>query len=306
MIALSSTLIKTGNSLKAGIGDSTPAMAWEIKGPNSTLYLIGTIHVLKPTLLPLPEVFDQMFASSDHILFETNPLLQTDPQRQVSVSKLILAEPEEVKAAFSRAERKALKKFAKQQGIPYDGIFTVVPMFGAMQISQLRTSAIGYAFNTGVEMHYARQASTLGKRISELEPPEAPIHAMVDYPLSVQTKAMMGTINQMSEVQLTIEAILRGWLEGDAESVYAQTVEEMKIDDDFASFATRLLDDRNVAWLPVIQNALKNEATTVVMVGAAHMGGPKGLLALLRAEGYNPVQLSRDGSPLVEGEGTIQ
>ena len=43
---------------------------------------------------------------------------------------------------------------------------------------------------------------------------------------------------------------------------------------------------------------LKSGKTTFAMVGAGHLGGPKGMLAELRREGYAPVQLTLGGDPL--------
>ena len=47
-----------------------------------------------------------------------------------------------------------------------------------------------------------------------------------------------------------------------------------------------------------VETLLAGEGTAFVMVGAAHYGGPKGILQLLRDRGLKPVQLGRDGRPL--------
>jgi uncharacterized protein YbaP (TraB family) len=60
---------------------------------------------------------------------------------------------------------------------------------------------------------------------------------------------------------------------------------------DFPSLGERLLAVRNRNWIPKIEQYLRSGQTYFVVVGAAHMGGPEGILALLRARGYKIEQL---------------
>jgi uncharacterized protein YbaP (TraB family) len=60
---------------------------------------------------------------------------------------------------------------------------------------------------------------------------------------------------------------------------------------DFPFMAERLLDNRNRNWIPKIEQFLRSGQTYFVVVGAAHFGGPNGLLALLRKRDYQIQQL---------------
>ena len=53
----------------------------------------------------------------------------------------------------------------------------------------------------------------------------------------------------------------------------------------------RLLGARNRAWIPRIEGWLRSGRTWMVLAGAAHMGGPDGVLALLRARGWRVEQM---------------
>jgi len=78
------------------------------------------------------------------------------------------------------------------------------------------------------------------------------------------------------------------------------TAKDRLLDPDLASFKTRILDDRNEQWMVKIDELLQQEKNTAVMVGATHFGGERGLLALLRARGLEPVQYSSGGTALSE------
>jgi uncharacterized protein YbaP (TraB family) len=60
---------------------------------------------------------------------------------------------------------------------------------------------------------------------------------------------------------------------------------------DFPSLARRLIDARNQIWLSKIDGYLRSGQTYFVVVGAGHMAGPNGLLALLKARGCQIEQL---------------
>ena len=53
----------------------------------------------------------------------------------------------------------------------------------------------------------------------------------------------------------------------------------------------RLLVDRNKNWLPKIEALFARQGRTFVVVGAAHLVGADGLLAMLKARGYSIEQL---------------
>jgi len=60
---------------------------------------------------------------------------------------------------------------------------------------------------------------------------------------------------------------------------------------DFPTMTERLSGQRNRNWIPKIESYLDSGQTYFVVVGAAHMVGPEGLLALLKARGYKIEQL---------------
>jgi uncharacterized protein len=53
----------------------------------------------------------------------------------------------------------------------------------------------------------------------------------------------------------------------------------------------RLLVDRNKAWLPKIEALFTRSGHALVVVGAAHLVGADGVVAMLKAKGYTVEQL---------------
>ena len=76
--------------------------------------------------------------------------------------------------------------------------------------------------------------------------------------------------------------MISAWRHGDAEALHRILIDSFQ---DFPSFARRLIDVRNQNWLPKIDRFLRSGETYFIVVGTGHMGGPNGLLALLKARG---------------------
>jgi uncharacterized protein len=53
-----------------------------------------------------------------------------------------------------------------------------------------------------------------------------------------------------------------------------------------AQLYQRLLVERNKNWLPKLEALFARKSAAFVVVGAAHLVGPDGLVAMLKAKGY--------------------
>ena len=80
----------------------------------------------------------------------------------------------------------------------------------------------------------------------------------------------------------------RAWRRGDADTDTRIMMDGFR---NFPSLGERFLTDRNRKWIPKIEGYLQSGKTYFVVAGAAHMGGPNGIVALLRARGYHIEQL---------------
>ena len=73
---------------------------------------------------------------------------------------------------------------------------------------------------------------------------------------------------------------------------------ESEGDPDLSEIADYIYDERNIGMLEHIESYLTQPETTTVMVGALHLGGPRGLINLLTEKGYLVQQLNQSGEPL--------
>jgi uncharacterized protein YbaP (TraB family) len=61
---------------------------------------------------------------------------------------------------------------------------------------------------------------------------------------------------------------------------------------DYPRIYQSLLVERNNNWMPRIKKLLQHPEPKLILVGALHLAGPDGLLAILAGNGYQLEQLS--------------
>ena len=75
---LKALALLTAMSLSLFNGVSADTSVWVITSGSNTVYLGGTVHLLRPTDYPLPEEYEQAYQASSEIYFETDISSMTD------------------------------------------------------------------------------------------------------------------------------------------------------------------------------------------------------------------------------------
>jgi uncharacterized protein len=259
---------------------------WKVTGPNGgSLFLGGSLHALRSTDYPLPPAYNRAFEASTRVSLEVEPKALAD-----TTSHLL--------KAGRYAQNDTLKNHVDPR--TYDYLRRV---FGLMKISEEKFSKYrpwmlvlmlesqelrGFSDELGVDEFITKRAQNNGKRIFGLES------------VSEHSAVFSGLTDRQSEALLLITFIPQGtdsgerdrmmnaWRRGDVDALTRSTRAAYH---DFPAFADRLLAARNRRWLPQLEGYLKSGDTYFVVVGAAHLGGSDGLLALLRARNYKVEQL---------------
>jgi uncharacterized protein YbaP (TraB family) len=146
----------------------------------------------------------------------------------------------------------------------------------------------GFSGNLGVDEFLLKRAHANRKPVTGLE--TADEHVAVFSGLNDKQSELLLLFTLMPQGRSKGEGMpwLQAWRKGDADKIANMMREEYR---EFPSFNDRLLGMRNRRWLPKIEDYLQSGHTYFVVAGAAHFGGPDGVLALLRDRGYQITQL---------------
>lgn len=269
--------------------EASPAL-WSISDADSTVYLFGTVHILPPELNWRSEAINAALDDAETVYFEADVL---SPEAQAQMQQLIpqLAvntSGAPLSARLSDEAKANISIIAGQLGQPADAFMASLdplqPWFASLQIAVLQIMAGGYDPQSGVEQVLHASASEAGKSFGYFETVEQQLRFFADLPQDVQLADLESGLAQMVEDPDFLSELVQAWAVGDADAVGDLMSEGMR--DSSEELFQAIFVDRNQAWIPLIEEALASEDDAFIAVGAGHMPGELGVLALLAANGH--------------------
>lgn len=260
------------------------ASVWKISDSSGkVLYLGGSIHALRPTDYPLPPEYARAFDASNRLAFEIDPK-EMDAAGKSLVKAGEYPSGDTLKKHVDPRTYDYVRRFFAALNVPESKFAKFRPWFLAamLQAPQLH----GLSPDLGVEGFLKKRAGAKSKPISGLETMEESVRTISG--LSDRQAEAMLLISFIPGSRSTGDQMTTAWRKGDADRLWAIASGMLA---DVPSIADRMITRRNHNWLPKIDAFMKNDQTYFVVVGAGHMGGPDGLLTLLRQRGYKIEQL---------------
>ena len=255
---------------------------WKVTRPNGgTLYLGGSVHALRKSDYPLPAAFDRALAASSHVVFE----VKEDRRSAERIAK-----------AGEYPKGDSLKNHVDPR--TYDYIRRIFALLGVPEAKFARykpwlltlffwsPSLEGLSTDLGVEGYLTKRAAAAKKPTLGLVSTEQHMDVFTGLTERQSEAVLLLTfIPSSSGAKAQITSL---WRKGEVDLLARRTYEAFA---EYPAFAERILDVRNRAWMPNIESYLRSGETYFVVVGAAHLVGPQGLLSLLKNRGYQLEQL---------------
>jgi uncharacterized protein YbaP (TraB family) len=267
----------------AAAADNAPFL-WQVKGKKATHYLMGSMHLLPDSALPLPAGLDRAYRQAQGVVFETDFATLADPKTQLAMLDAASA-AQGLQALIPPALYARLKQRASALQMPLDtSCDPYKAWFCAMTLELFVFQKAGFTPDNGIDQQYYNRALQDGKPIHWLEDPEAHLALFTQMPPDMAQQYLAATLDDQTSSGESPASLLRLWQSGDTAGL-AKRVAELKARHPQAY--ARLLSDRNRDWLPRLGTLLDGEGSQLIITGAAHDVGPDGLPTLLRALGYD-------------------
>ncbi|NIJ36021.1 hypothetical protein FHR22_000670 [Sphingopyxis panaciterrae] len=261
--------------------DADPAL-WVVKDDDTTIYLFGTVHVLKPGLSWFDEAVRQAFDKSDQLMLE---IILPDDQAAMAQKMIPLAIDQSGKTLSSRLspdELKAYQAALTGLGIAPAQFDAFEPWFAAMTLSILPLAKLGYDPEQGAEKLLTASAKTAGKPISGLETIEEQLGFFDGLPEEQQLAFLNSVVKDIDKLGPTLDKTVVLWGKGDTEALAAAMNESMAATPELAKV---LLFDRNARWAEALQARMAQPGTVFVAVGAGHLAGEHSVQDYLKERG---------------------
>jgi uncharacterized protein YbaP (TraB family) len=258
-----------------------PAM-WVIRDADSTVYLIGTMHLLKhETEWNKAKVIGAL-ASSSELWLEV-----ADPTNEATALPLIqrygFDREHSLSSKLNRVQQEKLNKVAGQYHLPVSNLEVMQPWMAAMILAELPLQSAGYNPDAGVDMILKNEAEKRGVKVLGLETIEAQIRFLAELPERIQIEFLESTLDEVSKGVALVDALAKAWVNGDTRTIDELVVEEVKRKE--PEVYETLLVRRNIQWSEKIAELLKRSGVHLIAVGAGHLAGPDSLQAQLLKRG---------------------
>lgn len=260
----------------AATTEASPAL-WVVKDDDTTIYLFGTVHVLRPGLSWFDDAVRKAFDDSDEVVLElvmpeASAMQAAVMKHAVNASGTPLSQ--QVPADKREAYTQALAKF----GMPATALDTYQPWFAATQMSVLTLTTSGYDANSGAEKVITQAATEAGKPVSGLETVDEQLGFFSGLSSESQIALLASTIDELPNAAKLTDDMVAKWAAGDPQGLGELMNESLR---ETPELSKVLLADRNARWAEWIEARMAKPGTVFIAVGAGHLAGNDSVQTML-------------------------
>ncbi len=279
--SLTRLLLATG--LLAATVAAADSGVWVMQGAANRVYIAGSIHLLRPENSALPPALERAYADAERLVFE----LDLDDLEQMQVAAEMMrvgtrTDGKSLSQTLPRPLAERLTRTAGELGLPVVLLDTMEPWLASLMLTSVSLLKAGFSSEAGIDQQLATRAKADRKPITGLETAAEQFAVFDHLTAENQIHLLALTLDEAAQLPTELLAIEQAWRLGDQARLAHELRDEMA---SFPALESALLIERNRKWLPVIRALLKGNDDVLVVVGAAHLLGDQGVIALLRADG---------------------
>lgn len=265
------------------------SLLWEISGKDlkKPSYLFGTIHMIPADQFFWTDPMKKAFADSEEIVFELDMNEMNDMSKIMGMMQHLFMQNDTTLAdLLTKNEYDQVAEHFKTMGLPIMLFERMKPFFLTVFLSEdFAKGSIQDGTLKSYEFELNEMAINQNKTTSGLETIEFQASMFDKIPYKTQAKMLMETLNsdQESEGDTQLDQMVRLYTQQDIEGL--NTLIHSSEGGEDSNWEENLLYIRNTNWIGLMAPLMKDKSTFFA-VGAGHLPGDKGVIHLLRKEGY--------------------
>jgi uncharacterized protein YbaP (TraB family) len=264
------------------------ALFWKVSSGGNVIYLLGSIHFGSKNMYPLPQEIESAFERSAALIVEIdlNHVDMGKAQALVMQSGLYPA-GETLWDHVSPETRQLLEQFCTTYGLPAERVAMMKPWLVAVTTSVLPMVKSGMAPDLGIDKYFLDKAKD--KRVVEIESAEWQLKLLSGFADGLQEKYLASAIKDAGKTVDDVTQMQDAWIAGDVARLEKQLADSST---DPPEVMKAMLQDRNPHMADVAEQFLKGKDVGFLVVGAAHLIGKDGVVAILERRGYKVEQVA--------------
>ncbi len=283
-------LLLAGSPLSWADPAGHPLTLWRAEGLTNTVYLLGSIHLLRDSDHPLPTAIDAAYEEAEVLVME----LDMDDLNPAAMQALfnengVLRDGTTLKDLMGEELYAEAVAAAEAIDIPIEMLAQSEPWLAAITVEMLALYRIGFNPMLGIEMHMTSKAVGDGKPIEGLEQAEEQLQFLDGLSLQAQRDMLLQTLEEGATMGETVDELVQAWRYGDVDTLEQGLLESFA---EHRELHDALVTNRNIRWVEQIGELLDDSDDYLVIVGAMHLVGDDGVPNLLAEKGVRIRQLS--------------
>ena len=261
---------------------------WEVSSEKGTVFLLGTVHLLKPGTHTVSPAAEAAFEQAQAILLELDLGEAESPATQQLFARKALLQGETLEDKVSSETLALAVEKTEALGLPFDRLRNLKPWSLSLSLTLFKLQTLGFDPRHGVDRYYFDQGKQAGKKMGALETMEYQLDLFDGMSDRLQEEFLLQTLEELDRLGEETEQLVQAWSGGEVEVLEALM---QKSFEDYPNLYQRLVVDRNKNWVLRIEPLLDRPGTTLVVVGALHLVGADSVVELLKKQGYAVKQL---------------
>lgn len=256
---------------------------WSLKGKTNTVYLLGSVHFLRPSE-QLPKAVDAAYAEAEQLMMEID-MDDLDPlqTQQLTLELGMLPEGETLESQLGSATYAKVSDYARSIGIEPMLLNRFKPWLAALTLVQMQLMKLGLDPNAGIEQRFVARAAKDQKEIRGLETLREQLAMMANLPQKQQREFLLYSVEDTERAVREIDELISAWREGDTQRLSKLLADGF---DQYPDLYRPMTVERNRKWIAPIENLLNERDDYLVIVGALHLVGRDSVVELLEKRGH--------------------
>jgi len=267
--------------LLAGAPAWADPAVWAARGPNATVYLLGSVHLLRPGTVWEGPAVRRAFDEASECWFEA--VLPDDPAAMRGVMMSTGLDPAHKLSDLLPPNRRVLlDKLAAESGVG-PAMQAMRPWLAAVVLTGQPLLKAGFDPALGVDTVLQAQAKAAGKRVAGVETMDQQMRLLAGLPQGLAVKFLLSAMDDAARGPALIDEMIRGWQSADTEAL-ARTVTG-QIRRESPELYRIIFTDRNETFARAVEGFLAGDKTVLLVIGAGHLAGPDNVRDLLARRG---------------------
>ena len=219
---------------------------WVIKDADSTIYLIGTMHLLKHDTEWNAEKVKKTVHESTELWLEIADLDGGDAAVAPLMAKFGMDTERPLSSKLNEEQRKKLEKIAGTYGFPVATLEPMRPWLAALVLAVGPIMKAGYDPKAGVERMLSAQAVAEGDKIRGFETAEEQLQLLAGLSEAEQIAFLTSVLDDLEKGLDLLDKLAKAWIDGDTDTIKRLSVDDMK--KEAPTVYQKLIVQRNIAW----------------------------------------------------------